>query len=446
MRTVLMIYEKFPPFFGSGSHRPFQFAKYLHEFGYNPVVVGAVPAPGDPVDHSTDGELDGLAQVHAANRLRPLFDSAVASVRSLLPKRKRHVESVPGAPAADDHKPRPKRSTAFEETYGALYWLFYWHMDWALPGIVKSLEVQRKAKADLIWVTAPHTRNLFIGYWVARLTNKPLVLDIRDPWTYGSIWMPKNETMANVERYWARRILGAAQRIVFTSPLTAEEMGRRFPHAADKMRTITNGFADLGEPEPLRLAPTDACVFSYVGSLNPRRSPQVLLEALQLANRDPDFRAAARLQFIGGMAGYDALIDEYGVSNQVVDVGRVTQKDSVRYMCGADVNVLLQTIEEGQDVIAGKCFEYLAARKPILGVCSPTGGDAWLLRQDPSSRVVPFDSPPAVAAAMLDLWRAWAAPTDHGAETTDTLDIERFSRRNLTAQLADLFDEILGPR
>ena len=47
-------------------------------------------------------------------------------------------------------------------------------------------------------------------------------------------------------------------------------------------------------------------------------------------------------------------------------------------MRGADVNVLLQTIASGTDVIAGKAFDYLAARRPILGVVDPNGGDAWL--------------------------------------------------------------------
>jgi glycosyltransferase involved in cell wall biosynthesis len=318
-------------------------------------------------------------------------------------------------------------------------------MDWALPAILESLAVQRRVGADLVWVTAPHTRNLFVGYCVARLVNKPLVLDIRDPWTYGSIWMPWNEKMADVERYWARRILDAAQRIVFTSPLTAEEMGRRFPRAAHKMRTITNGYADLGDPEPLRVAPASSCLFSYAGSLNPRRTPEVLLQALQLANREPGFASSARLQFVGGMAGYETLSQKYGVENQVIDIGRVTQKDSVRYMCGADVNVLLQTIDSGQDVIAGKSFEYIAAGKPILGVCSLSGGDAWLLRQVPASSVVPFDSPEAVAAGMLELWRARRHPGS-GEQPRGGLDVERFSRRHLTSELAHLFDEVLGPR
>jgi hypothetical protein len=42
-----------------------------------------------------------------------------------------------------------------------------------------------------------------------------------------------------------------------------------------------------------------------------------------------------------------------------------------------DVNVLLQTVTAGTDVIAGKAFDYLASDKPLLAVVDPCGGDAW---------------------------------------------------------------------
>jgi glycosyltransferase involved in cell wall biosynthesis len=108
-------------------------------------------------------------------------------------------------------------------------------------------------------------------------------------------------------------------------------------------------------------------------------------------------------------------------------------------MRGADVNLLLQTITAGQDVIAGKIFEYLAARKPIIGVVAPDGGDAWLLRETGGGSVVAFNDPCAVADEMLRLWKLWKSGML--ADSVAHVDMEAYSSRRLTGDLAKLLDE-----
>ena len=68
MRRVLMISETFPPYNRSGSQRPFQFAKYLPEYGYLPSVLSAEPGPTDmwrglevaPLDGGYDSRVEEL--------------------------------------------------------------------------------------------------------------------------------------------------------------------------------------------------------------------------------------------------------------------------------------------------------------------------------------------------------------------------------------------------
>jgi glycosyltransferase involved in cell wall biosynthesis len=323
-----------------------------------------------------------------------------------------------------------------------LAWFFNFHLDLALPMLRRAVKIHRRDPVDLVWVTGPSSRCLLVGYWASRLLRKPLVLDIRDPWTYGSLWSPFSRLTAEVERKWARTILTAASRSVFTSPLTTAAMQARYPgEAASRMCTITNGHTGSSDVSPLRSAPEEKCLMSYVGSLNPRRRPDVLLDALKRVSRDPEVARDLRLQFVGGMAGHEAKIAALDVAGQVKDVGQVSHSESERYMRGADVNLLLQTITAGQDVIAGKTFEYLAARTPILGVVAPDGGDAWMLRESGGGSVVPFDDPGAVADEMLRLWKLWKDGTL--ADSVARVDVEPYSRRRLTGDLAKLLDEIL---
>jgi glycosyltransferase involved in cell wall biosynthesis len=207
------------------------------------------------------------------------------------------------------------------------------------------------------------------------------------------------------------------------------------------MTTITNGFTTMESSDVRRHFSTQHCVFSYVGTLNDRRRPDIILEGLRSACRDEALARDVRVQFIGGMAGHEASIAEYGLQNHVVDLGKVSRQQSVEYMRGSDVNVLLQTITTGQDVVSGKAYEYLAAGRPIVAIVSPDGGDAWLMRDTGAGTVVPFDDAEAVAQVIRAHWERWRA--GKLAPSVEPQALERFHPRRLAAQLAAIFDEIL---
>jgi glycosyltransferase involved in cell wall biosynthesis len=459
MRRVLMISEMFPPFNVSASQRAFQFAKHLPEFGYLPSVVSLEPGPGDQVDPSLLEQLDERIRLERIRQLGPRILPLLLALRALLRPVVRLVRRLRGVPVTaalqpsttpsepppfDEQDPKyPAAAASFgKRCWHTLAWLFNFHVDLAAPMLLRAWKIHREDPVELVWVTGPSSRSLLVGYWASRLLRRPLFLDIRDPWTYGSLWRPFSRFTADLEKGWARRILTAASRSVFTSPLTTAAMQARYPGApAAKMSTLTNGHIGASDEVPQRSAVGERFLLSYVGSLNPRRRPDVLLDALQRVCSDPQVARDLRLQFVGGMAGHEAKIEKFGVQEQVIDVGPVSHAASVAFMRGADVNVLLQTITAGQDVIAGKTFEYLAARKPILGVVAPEGGDAWLLRETGAGSVVSFEDAAAIADEMRRLWQLWR---DGGlARSVASVDVAPYSRRRLAGELAARFDEVL---
>jgi hypothetical protein len=111
-------------------------------------------------------------------------------------------------------------------------------------------------------------------------------------------------------------------------------------------------------------------------------------------------------------------------------------------MAGADVLVLLQSISgPGCDVVSGKAYDYLAARKPILAVVADEGGDAWLLRETQSGLITNLVDPQNVAEGFLHFWRLWLKGELTLAASGG--DIERFDRRHLARELADVFSQVL---
>ncbi|UCG17194.1 MAG: glycosyltransferase [Phycisphaerales bacterium] len=435
MKNVLMIFDQFPPYHMSGSARSLYFAKHLSEFGYYPTVIaGRIPPKHEP-DDELMAELDGRCKV-----LRTEYWSVRRLVNALRhPLRIRHSPSLPAdlpLPVAGDELPP-------HWTYLARR--MYLSVAWTCPAVCLGMRTLLRTRSDIIWATGPAWSNLLAGYWLSVLTGTPLVADLRDPWTYGVLWKPPTPALARIERRWETRVLRRADRTVFTSPLTTAIMRDRIgPPAAQRFVTITNGFTEANV-QPRRDWLQDKCLFRYVGRLFEHRDPALLLEGLRLACHDPEVARDVRVQFIGGMSAFEPRIAEFGLQEQVDDVGAVSRRESLEYMQGADVLVLLQTITgPGRDVVSGKAFEYIGAHKPILAIVPEDGGDAWLIRTTRSGTVSGLRDPRSVADGILRLWRLWKqGRLDTAAAHTD---IARFSRRNLTRQLALHFDDVLSER
>jgi hypothetical protein len=275
------------------------------------------------------------------------------------------------------------------------------------------------------------------------ITAKPLVLDVRDPVTYGCLWNPKNRFQARARRLGERVCLSSASRIVHVSPLTMKVMGERAgSRLARRMVSIPNGFS--GEQVvPLRDIPGRRCTFLYAGKLERRiREPRILLEGLKIARRNPAFAREACLEIAGGLGEFLRDVTELELGDGVRDLGYRPRRECLARVAGADVLVLLQTISGlGDDVISGKAYEYLAARRPILGVVSNNGGDAWLLRETASGWITGLANPNDVAEGFLHFWRLWHEGTLSSAGTPGNID--RFDPRTLTGALALVFDEVL---
>lgn len=434
-KRVLMVAYEFPPLNFSGSVRPFYFAKYLPDLGFNPTIIsqkGFGHYQSNMLDHGMLKELDACCEVvRVERRVRGRAAAALEGVQ-------RQFDRVLRLFSRNEHL----ATTAFSYIWKKL-WL---QREWAVLATTVGWKAFRRSGYDIIWATGPPWEALHVGYLLSVLTKRPLVADIRDPWTYGKVLQAATPKAMRKQVRWEKRVLRRAARSVYTSPLTTETTKRRSEKSlADRMVTITNGF-DQYSQEAKRTTSENKCLFSYVGNLfRLNRQPTIIFEGLKIACQDSQMAKDIRFQFVGGMAGFEGDIKKYGIEDQVECVGYVSLQDSLRYMCGADVLVLLQTIKgEGNDVVGGKAYEYLAARKPILGIVSEDGGDAWLIRTTQAGVITGIDDPHRVAEGFRHYYQLWK--DDRLASATGDCDISRFKRQNLARDLAALFDEILGQK
>ena len=372
-KKVLMIVPAFPPDNTSATFRPMHFARNLPEFGYWPLVLVQSKLWSYPQDEQLRASVDGRCDVF---RVAPTTRSFLGPVN------------------------KPLR--------------------WCLSALRAGLQIRKQRGIDLIWSTSPSIVHWYPAVALSLMTGTPLVLDVRDPATYGCLWNPKNAWQARARRLGERACLSAASRIVHTSPLTMTVMGERAgSRIAQRMVSIPNGFS--GERvEPIRDLPGRRCTFLYAGKLERRiREPRILLEGLKIACRHPAFARDACMEIVGGLGEFVTDVTDLALGDNVRDLGYLDRHECQGRIAGADVLVLLQTISGlGDDVISGKAYEYLAARRPILGVVPPNGGDAWLLREMRSGRITGSANANDVAEGFLHFWRLWSEGNLSTSETS----------------------------
>src|SRR5690606_17535431 len=89
----------------------------------------------------------------------------------------------------------------------------------------------------------------------------------------------------------------------------------------------------------------------------------------------------------------------------------------------------------------GKVFEYIGARRPILGLV-PEGAAAELLSAYNLGEVAAPDDPVSVARAITRLYERWR---DDRVPDADASFVSRYDRVELTRRLAGLLDSMAVP-
>jgi glycosyltransferase involved in cell wall biosynthesis len=426
-RRVLFLAYYFPPLGGGGVQRSLAFTRYLPEHGYEPLVVTG-PA-GDAVQWG------------------PKDATLSADVE---------VVRVPG-PEPDrtaGWRCRGERWLRVEEPFSR----------WWVEGAAATGRAQA---ADVIYASMSPFETGRAAAELAARTGTPWVADLRDPWALDDWLVFPTGVHRRLELWTMRRTLATAAAIVMNTPDARRELLRRAPELGDRpVVTIPNGFdpADFDGPAPAR----DPDVFRIVhaGHVHTRperattklgrrvlggserglethtRSHAYLVRAIdRLLERRPDLRGGIRLELVGPMSEADrASLPEYAAS-----LGYLAHAETIALLRAADLVFLpMHDLAEGlrARIIPGKTYEYLAAKTPVLGAV-PDGDARELLEAAGNADICRPADADAMSRAIerrADDWRAGIDPPEPDPDV-----LRRFDRRRLTAELAGVFDLVLGP-
>jgi glycosyltransferase involved in cell wall biosynthesis len=271
--------------------------------------------------------------------------------------------------------------------------------------------------------------------------------------------------------------LASAAAIVMNSYEAADRVHRRMPGLCDRpVLAIPTGFDPVDfEPGDVAAAPDlDDAAFKIVhtGSMHTQlglahrrtrtlrrvlggtsvdvdiltRSHVYLVQAIeQVLDRRPDLRGRLQLHLAGTFTGADLAVIEGRAF--VTTHGHLSHDSTLALMRAADLLFLpLYDLPAGQraGLIPYKTYEYLAARRPVLGAVPEGDARDFLAGFDRASVCRPTDV--AGMAAAIEERVALAAAAPPRESDNDVAALKRLERSGFMTQLAGVLDGVLADR
>jgi hypothetical protein len=395
----------------SGVQRTLSFTRNLGENGWSPMVLTAHPRAYSVRRMDQVGDIPPGILVRRACA----FDSA------------RHL-AVRG---------RYLRLTALPDR-----WVSWW-----FGAVASGLRFIRRYRPDVLWSTYPIATAHLVAMTLHRLTGLPWVADFRDSMTEDAY--PRDPRQRGVYRWIEKRTVRAATCSVFTTPGAVDMYQRRYPECASRLAIVMNGydervFEDADRLTSTRISNDGRTVLLHSGVLYPsERDPRSFFAAVARLLRDGQIDSKS-LRIVLRATGHDELyraeLAALGIESVVALEPALPYRAALREMLDADGLLLFQGADCNHQIPA-KVYEYLRARRPILGLTDASGDTARLLESAGLKSIVPLDDVDRIEAGLRDFIvsvRNRTAPVPADAE------IARHSRRARTEELSILLTRAIS--
>jgi hypothetical protein len=422
MKKVLIITYYWPPAGGPGVQRWLKFVKYLRDFDIEPVVY--IPEnPNYPMqDTSLEKEIPYGIKIYSHKISEPYRLARLISSK----KTKRISSGVI----------QTKNQSVLEKLMLWIRGNFYIpdaRKNWVAPSVNFISDILEKENINTIVTTGPPHSVHLIGHGLKQKHDLKWLADFRDPWTSIGYHKKLKLTKSSQQKHkqLENLVLSNADQIIVTGKTTKRE----FEHLTKRpISVITNGY-DSDYNGGVNL--DDRFTLTHIGSLLTGRNPKNLWRALsEIARENQAFRKELQLEFLG-VVSQDVMdsLHRFELEPYLKLKGYVSHAAALRKQRSSQALLLIEiNSEQTRGIIPGKLFEYMAARRPILAVGPENWEASELIQKTNTGKVFDYKAHSELKDVILEWFRAFK----EGNLSVSPLNIEAYSRRVLTEQLAKL--------
>lgn len=436
-RRLLLVAYAFPPVGGAGVQRPLKWVKYLHRAGWQ-VTVLTPRNPSVPVrDDSLLEEVPEETVFLRPKTLEPSYRWKSRFNRDVLTRPRKWLPSKQWLRAAIGGLLQPDPQ-------------ILWY-----PQAVSFAERHlRQVSHEVILVTAPPFSSFLIGTSLRRRCRLPLILDYRDEWDLSNQYLEhasRGVSSQFIQERMQRYVLRLADAVIATTQASKQRLQEKIQQVQGHAQAVCiyNGYdeEDLRETTLTSSVPPvpDGCFrLVYTGTLWNLTSLEPLAIGLELLHRrSPDLASRVELVCVGRKTLEQRQYLErlkQQTSCRVLDISYLPHEEIIPWLRSADALCLLLTDAPGAErVVPAKLFEYLALRKPIMGLL-PEGESSQLVEEYAQAGFFLPQSPVALAdwlgnALSKSSPPAWKYPSVAG-------NVEVFRRDKQTERLLAVMENV----
>lgn len=433
MKKVLIITYYFPPCGGIGVLRCLKIAKYLRDFGWEPVIYTAKDAHYPSYDYSNLKDIpEGITILR-----QPIFEPYTFY--------KKFTKQAPNANA----------NNALVATEGKRDWkhrLSVWIRSnffipdarafWIKPSVDFLTKYVAENKIDAIFSDGPPHTNTMIACLLKQKTGIAWLADFQDPWTQVDYYQRLSLTSwADAKhRRLEQSVFQHANAITIVSHVWKRDLEGI---GAKNVSVVVWGY-DEDDFATLQAQGDKQMTITHAGLLGDDRNPKILFEAIAELGKElgNQFLQTVKIQLLGQVdASVIATYKSCGIENQVQLMPQMERKDALQVMANSQISLLLlNQADNAMGRIPGKLFEYLALKRPILCLGMLKSDVDNILQETQMGNTYTYQDKEGLKRQLKSYYEAF---TQNGTihQKTPT-NLEQFSNKKLTEQIAGLLDTI----
>jgi len=425
MKKILLITYYWPPSGGPGVQRILKFAKYLPEFGFDPLVLTVKYGEYPAIDKTLIKDIPPECRVYRTSILEPN-----KMYKLLTGKKSEHTIGHDIFSQKDknifDKCSKFIRLNAFIPDA---------KIGWIPFAVHKGKQIIRQESPDIILSSSPPPTVHLIAKRLAGSGNIPWIADFRDPWTEMHYYQQKRAAITrSIDKRLEKSVIDSADHLTCVSKHFLQMLPPN-----KKYTIIPNGFDE--DDFTILTEASGTFIITYMGTLNQNRFYRQAFENLDLfLATHKTSQSEIELNFIGAISTdikkyLNQLFSKY---KNIYFRGYLNHKEAVEKIKRSTVLLLfLEKADNYHGHIPGKLFEYLATGNYILGM-GPEGDARRIVEDTKTGNITP--DPDQFYKVLEDNFSEWKQKK---SPHPDFQKIKNYSRKKLTEKLTEIINSLI---
>ena len=413
LRKILIITYYWPPSGGPGVQRVLKFCKYLNETDWKPIILTVENGDFPVFDQTLEKDvLEYKIYRSKSYSFHKIFNSLNKKSTT----------------------PTFQLSSAKQD--GTLIKLFRWirlnlvipdgRVGWYFDSINVGKKIFRENKIDAIFSSAPPYTTHLIAKKLALLNKLPWIADFRDPWT-DRFYNYENKRWwitSKLDKVLENSVINSAQKCVTVS----KEISRSFIR---DFKVIHNGY---DEEDYLNVYPDkdkENVVIRYLGTMTKSQNPKNFFDVISKLNCSKN---KYKVELIGNIhPDVKVYIQNQGFEKFVEFISYVNHSEAIQKMVNSHFLLLvIPNTAKNKGIVTGKLFEYIRSMSKIIMIGPLDCDAAKIINNTSSGKCFDYDNSTDIAQYL------------ESGKYPETINFEKYSRKNLTSELVEIFEKMIN--